>query len=348
MNKKLPLLFLLPFLTIIIFSGCTTTLVVSYEKPVEFRKPEKMNEFIDQHRKYLTGRTFFLDPGHGGEDRRSKGPDGKVVEADVNLRVALYLRDYLQTAGANVIMSRTTDTTVALKTRSEMANQSAADVFISIHHNAPGSASDDWINYVSTYYHARETDYEYEPMEQDLARFIQRDLAYAMRQSGGLGSFDGTYSDYNIYPGQGFAVLRNTTIPSVLVECSFFTNPAEEQRLAIEEYNKIQAWGIFRGISRYYRAGFPVISFTGAKQINKETELTFSITDSTGLLQNSIAVYVDSVKTENYSFNPKTQEIKIKTAADKPVYIRILAANKNKNYSLPFHFNYPENLSNGK
>ncbi|NUN07863.1 MAG: N-acetylmuramoyl-L-alanine amidase [Ignavibacteriaceae bacterium] len=343
MTKKIFRLLFLPLLLIAILPGCTTTLVVNYELPVEFRKPEKMTDFIDQHKKHLTGKTFFLDPGHGGEDRRSKGPEGKVVEADVNLRVALYLRDFLSMAGANVIMSRTKDSTVSLNDRSMMANQSNADIFISVHHNAPGSSADNWINYVSTYYHAKETDYEYEPMEQDLARFIQRDMAYAMRQSGGLGSFDGTYSDYIIYPGKGFAVLRNTTIPAVLVECSFFTNPAEEQRLAIDEYNRIQAWGIFRGVSRYYRAGFPVISFSGARKINnRESELTFILRDSVGILQNSITVYLDSVKTENYSYSPKTQEVRMRVSEDKPSYIRIIAANKNKNFALPFHFNYPE------
>ncbi len=88
---------------------------------------------------------------------------------------------------------------------------------------------DNWTDYTSTYYHGFDTDYVYEPSERDIARYIQRDLSYAMRNAGGPGSFDGTYSDYAIYPGEGFAVLRNTVIPAVLVECGFHTNTHEEQ-----------------------------------------------------------------------------------------------------------------------
>ena len=171
------------------------------------------------------------------------------------------LRDFLREAGVKVIMSRDKDITVDLKERSYMADRSGAELFISIHHNAPGRDGDRGINYTSTYYHAKETDYEYEPSERDIAKYIQRDLAYAMRNSGGLGSFDGTYSDYWIYPGAGFSVLRVTKIPSILVECGFFTNLHEERRLALDEFNRIQAWGIFRGIASYYSAGIPKIEF---------------------------------------------------------------------------------------
>ncbi|MEO8398806.1 MAG: N-acetylmuramoyl-L-alanine amidase, partial [Ignavibacteriaceae bacterium] len=225
----LKFLFIL-FAAAIILSGCSSSENVYYEIPLEFLYPQKKTEFILKYQLYLIGKKIFIDPGHGGEDRRSIGPQKLTVEADANLNVGLALRDFLKEAGVTVFMSRTTDATVDLKERSYMADSSGADIFISIHHNAPGSDSLKLIDYTSTYYHAKETDYEYEPCERDLARFIQRDLSYAMRNSGGLGSFDGTYSDYNIYPGQGFSVLRVTKIPAILVECGFFTNPHEERR----------------------------------------------------------------------------------------------------------------------
>ncbi len=237
--------------------GCTSSKETYFEIPYDLKTPQNESEFILKYSPYLNGKKIFIDPGHGGSDRRNKGYENTTVEADLNLRVALALKDYLIKAGAQVELSRVSDTTVDLKDRSKLANNSGADIFIGIHHNAPGRSDDDWTNYTSTYYHAYPEDYEYEPCSHDIARYIQRDLAYAMRNSGGLGSFDGTYSDYNIYPGQGFSVLRLTKIPAILVECGFNTYPYEAMRLVKNDFNKIEAWGIFRGLCRYFRAGIP-------------------------------------------------------------------------------------------
>lgn len=310
-----------------------------YEIPVDWRDPIKKEEKIKTFSKVLNQVKFFIDPGHGGKDRHGKSKDGKIVEADVNLRVALYLRDYLERAGAIVYMSRTTDTTVDLKYRSELANKSGADFFISIHHNAPGSDSDNWTNYTSTYYHATEEDYEYNPCNRDLARYIQRDLAYVMDNPNGLGSFDGTYSDYIIYPKEGFSVLRRTNIPGVLIEGSFFTNPTEQRRLNIEEFNDIQAWGIFRGIGRYLTAGIPQISFVKDKSIIKDgkAKLVFNLNDKSGINIKSIKVYFDSVETA-FDYDKKTSNltVNIENVKKGEYEVKVIAANKNGNHALPF------------
>lgn len=334
---KNPLIF---FLTSLLLISCSAD-ITYYEIPIEFKNPQKKSEFLSKYGKFLAGKKIFLDPGHGGEDRRSIGPQKLAVEADVNLNVALALRDFLLEANAEVIMSRDKDTTVNLKDRSLIADKSGAEIFISIHHNAPGSGGDEGINYTSTYYHATESDYEYEPCERDLARFIQRDLAYAMRNSGGLGSFDGTYSDYLIYPGAGFSVLRLTKIPSVLVECGFFTNPHEERRLVIDEFNKIQAWGVFRGLARYFAAGIPEISFDSSKSnlLKSEPDLVFFIKDSVGINSESIKVYVDSIRTTDFSFDKNLLKLKLNlnNMTDGEHTIRIIAANKNGNHAFPYH-----------
>ena len=165
-----------------------------YVKPNEWKTPDKKDSVINFYSKFLKGWKIFLDPGHGGQDRKNIGIKKRVVEADVNLKVALYLRDYLTRAGAIVFMSRDKDTTVSLADRVKMATESGADIFISIHHNAmPG---DENTYYASTWYHAVEGDPKFHPCNRDLARYIQRDLAYALRISGSLASFDGTMSDY--------------------------------------------------------------------------------------------------------------------------------------------------------
>lgn len=329
---------LLTFFSFFLF-GCAKKELVHYEIPPDLRSGTARQETIQKYSPFLSGKKIFLDPGHGGTDRRGKGNLKMVVEADINLSVALALREYLQQAGAVVMMSRVGDTPVDLKERSEMANRSDADIFISIHHNAPGRDSDDWINYTSTYYHATEKDYEFEPCQRDMARYVQRDLAYVMDNPGGLGSFDGTYSDYNIYPKEGFSVLRRTKKPAILLECGFFTNNFEERRLAKEEYNRIQAWGIFRGLGRYFKSGIPTITqLESDKGVDGETELRFALKDKSGIDARSIRTFVDSVETSFY-FNENDGTLTIRLTADKAGEreIRIICANKNGNHAFPYH-----------
>jgi N-acetylmuramoyl-L-alanine amidase len=326
---------------ILLFTGCSSKELVYYEIPREFQDAAAKTEFLSKYYSYFSGKTFFIDPGHGGSDRYNVGKLKLVIEADANLKVSLALRDYLREAGAKVIMSREEDVTVDLKERSVIANESGADFFISVHHNAPGQKDDSWTNYTSTYYHATEQDYEYEPGEHDLAKFIQRDLAYAMRNSGGLGSFDGTYSDYWIYPKMGFSVLRITEIPSVLVECGFFTNNFEERRLAQQDFNKIQAWGIFRGIARYLSAGIPEITFLDEKEIIYEGRLSlnFYLKDSAGINLSSFKFQFDSVKVDDLSFDPKTGILTaiVPEVPEGEHSLRLICANNKGNHSLPFH-----------
>ncbi len=336
-SEKIPIFIILTFLAY----GCSAKLF--YEIPYEFRFPEKKTEFIKKYSPFISGKKIFIDPGHGGKDRNNIGYEGNAVEADINLNVALALREYLEEAGAHVIMSREEDITVELKARSIMANLSGADIFISIHHNAPGREGDYWTNYTSTYYHAAEMHYEYEPCEKDLAKYVQRDLAYAMRNSGGLGSFDGTYSDYTIYPGEGFSVLRLTVIPSILIECGFTTHHYESQRLTISEFNDVQAWGIFRGLCRYFASGIPEISFLSASSIFSELDSAaiFSIQDSAGIDSSSVEVQLDSITINNFSFLPRNGILKVNINGIKPGdhVIRIIAVNKNGIHSFPFHQN---------
>ena len=330
-------------LLIILFTGCSSSLKTSFELPVEFRFPEKRIEILKTYSPYFYGKKIFLDPGHGGIDRNNVGYMGNVVEADVNLKVALVLKALILEAGGSVEMSREQDTTVELKERSVLANNSKADFFISIHHNAPAEKNDIKTNYTSTYYHAKDTDYEFEPCQRDLAKYIQRDLAYAMRNSGGLGSFDGTYSDYNIYPKQGFSVLRLSKIPAVLVECGFTTSEFESARLIIDEFNKVEAWGIFRGICRYLANGVPEIRFIKTETItpNSNLNISFGIMDSTGIEVNSIKVFIDSTIYKSFNFNPKDKILSIEyPAANYSGHIiKIIAANIKGNYAFPYYYN---------
>ncbi len=91
----------------------------------------------------FSGRKFVIDPGHGGTDPGAVGIDGGAYpnEEDFVLDVALRLRTLLQNAGATVVMTRTTDTTVSLTTRRDITNAEAPDAFLSIHCNSFSDAS---------------------------------------------------------------------------------------------------------------------------------------------------------------------------------------------------------------
>jgi N-acetylmuramoyl-L-alanine amidase len=260
---SITLLFVLHF-------GCAPP--VYYVKPREWKTQAVQDSVISFYIQFLQGRRIFLDPGHGGEDRVNKGPEGIGIEADINLRVGLALREFLTRAGATVFISRTKDTTIALRDRPMLAVASGAEVFISLHHNATGTG-DQITNYTSTYYHAYEGHPDYHPANHDLARYIQRDNSYAMRNPSPPSSptFDGTLSDFSIYPNSGFAVLRDNPLPAVLVEGSFFTHPPEEQRLALEEFNTIEAWGIFVGLGQYFRAGVPQLQLQSDSVVTSPT-----------------------------------------------------------------------------
>ncbi len=312
---------------------------VYYEIPPDFNDPGANNEVIEKFSEFFSGLKIFIDPGHGGEDRRGRSPSGEVVEADINLKVALHLREFLSKAGAIVVMSREDDSTVDLKYRSVLADESGADLFLSIHHNAPGGRNKGWINFTSTFYHARPGDYEHEPFERDLARYIQRDLAFIMGNSGGLGSFDGTYSDYSIYEGDGFSVLRETKIAAVLTECSFFTNPMEIARLQIEEFNRLQAWGIFKGMGRFFQNGAPEITFLRERSAVEDGNpvLFYSLEDDSGIDPSGNKAFVDSLA-HDFEFNPDENILKL--TLDKPEpgekIIRIICKNNNGIHSMPY------------
>jgi N-acetylmuramoyl-L-alanine amidase len=203
-----------------------------------------------------------IDPGHGGPDRGMRGPlrsSWKINEADITLQIGKRLRDVLAKSGVEVVMTRTTDTLIALADRGRIANDRKADLFISLHVNAanprwrnPGNARGFETYFLSE---ARTEDarrveelenssieYEVEvaPVNGDALSFILKDMRAneSLRESQlladalqtGLGT---------IHPGPsrgvkqaGFRVLVAALVPAVLVEVGFGSNLAEARYLA--------------------------------------------------------------------------------------------------------------------
>ncbi len=233
----------IPLLMLLLFAGCSQHQGLMKQQasfPFEF----------PPYTRHLKGFTICLDPGHGGQGHvpdYKRGPTG-VREAEVNLRVAFYLREMLQQVGATVIMTRVDDAYVSLPMRSQIASENGANFFISLHHNGIDNPK---VNYTSTWYHGDADDSR---QSLDLARYVQQGVSDALQLPTSPAS--GLYSD-KLITASGFGVLRLTECPAVLCEASFLSNPEEEARLKENDYLIKEAYGYFLGIARYVEGGFP-------------------------------------------------------------------------------------------
>lgn len=206
---------------------------------------------IPPYAEFLEGVKICLDPGHGGDAHKrgyKRGPSG-VREAEVNLRVAKYLREFLETVGAEVRLTREEDVGISLADRAAVANEWGADLLISLHHNAIGNKPQ--VNRSSVWYH---NDVDYRPSNLDLARYLCQGLydSLALPQITGV-----PLKSDNLMYDRGFGILRHADVTAALTESSFFTNPEEEQRLREPEYNLLEAHGLFIALAKYAAAGLP-------------------------------------------------------------------------------------------
>lgn len=178
----------------------------------------------------LSGKVIVLDPGHGGRDPGASA--NGIVEKELVLDVALRTKKLLEDAGAIVIMTRTTDIFLELAERAAIANSSNADIFISIHANKfNGSA-----NGTETFYHSK---YE---------RNNSSKLAHSLQSS--MVSKLGT--SYRRVAEGDYHVIRETTIPSALIELGFMDHSGDAAKLKQTKYRNLAAEAILEGIKNYF------------------------------------------------------------------------------------------------
>jgi N-acetylmuramoyl-L-alanine amidase len=214
---------------------------------------------------------IVIDAGHGGHDTGTIGPNG-LLEKDVVLDVAKRLGRLLETRlGAEVIYTRKDDTFIPLETRTAIANQERADLFISIHAN---SSHDSDARGVETYYlnftsspealevAARENAVSEKSIHelQDLVKKIalkekideSREFAGDVQQSlyGGLSLNSAGIRNRGIKKAP-FIVLIGANMPSILAEISFVSNPTDERKMETSEHRQRIAESLYRGISKY-------------------------------------------------------------------------------------------------
>jgi len=188
-------------------------------------------------RRGIKGSTIVVDPGHGGSQTGAVSLDAGCCEKDINLAVARALSDLLQTAGANVALTRYDDTTVSLADRPALATSLKADVFISIHCNALSSPTK--LSGTETYYHKQDS------ACRELAACVQDALVRA------VGTDDRKFrSDTTVYTS-GFKVLRDSTVPAILVEMGYLDHPDDMAKLISESSQRKFAEGIFQGLNAF-------------------------------------------------------------------------------------------------
>jgi N-acetylmuramoyl-L-alanine amidase len=214
---------------------------------------------------------IVIDAGHGGQDQGTQGPKG-LLEKDLVLDIALRLGKLVEERmGAEVIYTRSDDTFVPLKQRTALANDKKADLFLSIHAN---SSSYPRIAGVETYYlnftDSKEAldvaSRENASSEQsifELQDIIQKitlhDKAEESREfAGRVQAALYAFSARNV-PGEKnrgvrkapFVVLIGASMPSVLAEIGFLSNPREEALLKKPDYRQKLAEALYRGVARY-------------------------------------------------------------------------------------------------
>lgn len=175
-------------------------------------------------------KTIVVDAGHGGYDGGAVYE--RICEKDINLSVALKLEKTLKERGYNVIMTRSTDKFVKLRTRAYIANNANADLFVSIHANAASNAP----------YFAGAYTYRCPGSSRGLklAKAVQAQIC---SETGAINR--GVMSEY-------FTVLTATAMPAILVEMGFMSNHNELMNLIDPSYQDKIVEGIARGIDNYF------------------------------------------------------------------------------------------------
>ncbi len=226
--------------------------------------------------------TLVVDAGHGGKDLGAS--ENKAREKDINLGVALELRNLLQKnhKDINVVMTRDDDTYLTLQQRADVANKSKGDLFISIHTNSVDKSNRNRKNIsgASVYALGLHKDDNNMLVARRENSVIELEQNYEQKYSGFDPSKDESYIIFEMAQKKnlsksikfaeeaqkrlvesgrksrgvhqaGFWVLWATSMPSVLIELDFICNPASAEYLSSEKGNKELAEAIYKAVVSY-------------------------------------------------------------------------------------------------
>ena len=192
--------------------------------------------------------TIIIDAGHGGEDGGAVSDSG-LLEKDINLSIAMQLKEMFQVSGFKVVMVRETDisvydegcTTIREKKNSDLHNRlkliESQDncVLLSIHQN----------KFTDSRYSGTQVFYSTQtPQSKELAEYLKESVVSMLQPENKRETKPATKDIYLLY---------NTTKPAVIVECGFLSNEKEAALLSDDAYQKKMAFSIYCGFMNYWK-----------------------------------------------------------------------------------------------
>ena len=187
----------------------------------------------------LIGKVIYIDPGHGGMDPGCVYKD--IYEKDINLKIALKLRDELEKNGAIVYLTRDSDVDLSsnthnhkksdLNNRIKAINNSKADLFISIHLNSISSST--WRGAQVFYDDVNEKNIE-------IANLFQQQLKQDLK------------TNKQVKEISTMLMNRKITIPGILIEVGFLSNPNDRYLLRQDDYQYKISNSIRDGLIKYF------------------------------------------------------------------------------------------------
>ena len=178
--------------------------------------------------------TIVVDAGHGGEDPGTISPTG-IYEKDINLAIAKKIAASLAKNHYKVIMLRQDDSTLSLEERYTAANAQQADFFISVHANAIENSNE--VEGIQVLYYP-----DSEQVNEQLAQQMLKQLTTTTKAG-----------DKGVISRPDLAVLRGTTMKSLLIETGFMTNEQELARLLQNAYQQKIADAVTKTVNYYMK-----------------------------------------------------------------------------------------------
>ena len=215
-------------LTLLILAGRGVYRLFHKEKHETMAVNDREMELIDELKAQMKGKelTLILDAGHGGDDVGTGEAD--YYEKDINLDIVRQMKELLEYCGVSVILTRDGDQTVTLPERSAMANDSGADWFVSIHCNY--CEEDSSVAGLECYYWFDSAE----------GKAFAENIVKAAGESNEI-NVRGTKTE-------DFHVLRETSIPAVLVETGYISNREDRKNLYDSDYQKTLSLYLVKGI----------------------------------------------------------------------------------------------------
>ncbi len=183
-----------------------------------------------------------IDAGHGGADPGKIGING-ALEKDINLAIALLVKEYLEAEDVEVVMTRETEGGLYdadasnkkvqdMKRRIAIIDEAAPALTVSIHQN---SYPEEYVNGAQVFYYTGSTE------GQELAQLLQESLIKRVDEK----------NHRQVKANDSYYLLKKTATPIVIAECGFLSNSAEAEELCDRDYQERVAWAIHIGILQY-------------------------------------------------------------------------------------------------